>query len=84
MKGARAAAQRQRAHAGRTKRAREPLLEEIEVMQLVASGLKDDSVARCLGVSVITVRRRIRQFRERVGAESRVEAAVIGVRRGWL
>lgn len=73
-----------RARRGRCDAAERPPDDEIEVMRLIASGLKDDAVARRLGISVITVRRRVQQFRDRVGARSRVEAAVIGVRRGWL
>ena len=58
--------------------------EEIEVMRLVADGWKDAAIAHHLGVSRVTVRRRVRAFCARLGVESRLQAAVIAVRRGWL
>ncbi len=59
-------------------------MRELDVMRLIAEGMTDDAVAHHLGISVVTVRRRIRRFRTRVHATSRVQAAVEGVRRGWL
>ena len=53
-------------------------------MRLVAEGLKDATIATRLGVSKVTVRRRVRAFCARLGAESRIQAAVIATRRGWL
>lgn len=61
-----------------------PSEEELEVMRLVIEGLTDQAIAHRLRVAVITVRRRIRSFRERVGADTRLQAAVIAARRGWL
>lgn len=62
----------------------EPPPEELEVMRLMAIGLKDYAIARRLEVSVVTVRRRARSFRLRVGATNRSEAIAVGVSRGWL
>lgn len=61
-----------------------PPREEIETMQSVLNGLKDQTIARRYGVSVITVRRRVGRFLERVGARNRIQGAVVGVLQGWL
>lgn len=61
-----------------------PPEEEIVVMQGVLDGLKDQTIARRLGVSLITVRRRVGRFIHHVGAENRIQAVVVGVREGWL
>lgn len=62
----------------------EPLREEIDVMQAVLDGQKDQTIARRLGISVITVRRRVSRFLNQVGAKNRIQGAVVGVQRGWL
>ena len=61
-----------------------PLPEEIEVMQAVLDGYKDQAIARRHGISIITVRRRVSRFIRRVGARNRIQAAVVGVLEGWL
>lgn len=61
-----------------------PSEEEIEVMHLVVEGLSDYVIARRLGISIRTVRRRARRFCKRMNAQTRVEAAAIAIRRGWL
>lgn len=61
-----------------------PPPEEIETMQSVLDGLKDQSIARREGVSVITVRRRVGRYLERTGAKNRIQGAVVGVLQGWL
>jgi DNA-binding NarL/FixJ family response regulator len=53
-------------------------------MKLLAQGWKDEAIARHLGVSLVTVRRRARAFCAALGVESRIEAAVIAVRRGLI
>lgn len=58
--------------------------EELQVMRLVATGLKDHAIAQHLSVSIVTVRRRAQQFRERVGANTRSEAIAIAAARGWV
>lgn len=62
----------------------EPLQEEIEVMQAVLDGQKDQTIARHFGISVITVRRRVSRFLNHIGAKNRIQGAVVGVQRGWL
>lgn len=55
-----------------------------EVLRLLAHGLKDDAVARHLGVSVRTARRFIADLHERAGAASRFELGVKAKELGWL
>ncbi|MGH9195016.1 MAG: response regulator transcription factor [Acidimicrobiia bacterium] len=61
-----------------------PTEEELTVMRMVAEGVKDCTIARRLGVSVVTVRRRAQKFRQRVGAKTRVEAVALAVRDGLI
>ncbi len=55
-----------------------------EVVTLLARGLKDDAIARRLGVSVRTVRRLISATIEELQADSRFQAGVVAVQRGWV
>ncbi|HEX8631739.1 MAG TPA: helix-turn-helix transcriptional regulator [Catenuloplanes sp.] len=55
-----------------------------QVVALLADGYKDEAIARRLTVSVRTVRRLIALAVERLQAESRFQAGVFAVRRGWL
>ncbi|GGU25947.1 helix-turn-helix transcriptional regulator [Nocardioides albus] len=50
----------------------------------LASGAQDEQIARRLGVSLRTVRRRVAELLEELGATSRFEAGVEAARRGWL
>ncbi|MBO1413654.1 response regulator transcription factor [Streptomyces sp. FH025] len=54
------------------------------LLRLLASGLKDETIARRLGMSLRTVRRHVANILERLGAESRFQAAVIATRTGLL
>lgn len=47
-----------------------------EILGLLASGLKDEAIARHLGVHVRTVRRRIRAALDGLGVENRFQAGV--------
>lgn len=47
-----------------------------EILGLLASGLKDEAIARHLGVHVRTVRRRIRAALDALGVENRFQAGV--------
>jgi DNA-binding NarL/FixJ family response regulator len=53
-------------------------------LELVAAGLKDESVARSLGVGVRTVRRDIAELKQSLGVSSRTEIITAAVRRGWI
>ncbi|PLW69545.1 LuxR family transcriptional regulator [Streptomyces sp. SCUT-3] len=50
--------------------------QEREVLTLLATGAKDESIARRLGCSERTLRRMLTQLMEKLGAESRFEAGV--------
>jgi DNA-binding Lrp family transcriptional regulator len=50
----------------------------------LAGGAKDEQIARALGISVRTVRRRVAELLEELGAHSRFQAGVEAVRRGWM
>ncbi|MFB7248879.1 LuxR C-terminal-related transcriptional regulator [Streptomyces populi] len=55
-----------------------------EVLRLLAKGLTDEAVGRQLGVSQRTVRRRISDLTDQLGAGSRFQMGVLASRRGWL
>lgn len=53
-------------------------------LQMLASGMKDEKIARSLGVSLRTVSRMLSELMQELGASSRFEAGVRAVRLGWL
>jgi DNA-binding NarL/FixJ family response regulator len=53
------------------------------VRQLQA-GAKDEQIARTMGISLRTVRRRISQLMIDLGADTRFQAGAEAARRGWL
>ncbi|MGH3355494.1 MAG: helix-turn-helix domain-containing protein [Nocardioidaceae bacterium] len=55
-----------------------------DLVALLARGAKDEQVARLLGVSLRTVRRRIAALMDDLGVESRFQAGMEAVRRGHL
>lgn len=55
-----------------------------EVLLLMAQGLKDEAIASQLRISLRTVRRRIAEIMETVGAESRFQAGIEAARRGLI
>lgn len=57
--------------------------DEEAVLVLLASGLKDAAIARTLGVSTTTVRRRITACMAELGAATRFQAGLSLGRRGW-
>lgn len=58
--------------------------EELELLRLLAAGLPLDAVARHMGISIRTVRRRVRVVCDRLGVAHPVQAIVCAVRSGWL
>ncbi|MEU2107826.1 helix-turn-helix domain-containing protein [Streptomyces sp. NPDC019507] len=58
--------------------------EQKELLTLLAAGLKDEAIARRLGVHVHTARRRISRLLESLGAETRFQAGARATLRGWL
>jgi DNA-binding NarL/FixJ family response regulator len=47
-------------------------------------GAKDETIARQLGVSLRTVRRRVAELMDELGASTRFQAGMEAVRRGLL
>ncbi|MCX5440236.1 MULTISPECIES: helix-turn-helix transcriptional regulator [unclassified Streptomyces] len=58
--------------------------QERKLLQLLATGLTDEAVARALGIGVRTERRIMAELMERLGASSRFEAGVQATRREWI
>ncbi|MBW5485264.1 helix-turn-helix domain-containing protein [Streptomyces bambusae] len=58
--------------------------QEKEVVQMLAEGMTDESIAKRLGVSPRTARRIAADLMERLDARSRFEAGVHAVQDGWL
>jgi hypothetical protein len=54
------------------------------LLRQLADGAKDEQIARTLGISLRTVRRRIADLLIELGVDSRFQAGVEAVRRGWL
>ena len=54
------------------------------LLSQLTGGAKDEQIARALGVSVRTVRRRVADLLGELGADSRFQAGVEAVRRGWI
>ncbi|WP_216852937.1 helix-turn-helix domain-containing protein [Phytoactinopolyspora halotolerans] len=55
-----------------------------ELARLLASGLTDSAIARQLGLSTRTMRRRTRRLFDELAASNRFQAGVQAARRGWL
>ncbi|WP_330294329.1 helix-turn-helix transcriptional regulator [Streptomyces sp. NBC_00503] len=52
------------------------------ILVMLAKGIKDDTIARRLGISLRTCRRHVSELLETLGARSRFEAGVIAERQG--
>ena len=63
---------------------RGPTQEERVMLTLIGAGLKDDVVARQLGISPRTLRRRSQDLMTELGAANRFQAGVEAARRGWV
>lgn len=58
--------------------------EDRAILRCLSMGMKDEAVARQVGVSVRTLRRQIAALMDRLGAQSRFEAGVRASERNWL
>jgi DNA-binding CsgD family transcriptional regulator len=54
------------------------------LLQQLAAGERDEQIARKLGISLRTVRRRVADLMSELGADSRFQAGVEAARRGWI
>lgn len=54
--------------------------DDVEVLRLLASGMTTDAIARELGLSPRTLRRRARDICDRLGVDTPIEAVVVAVR----
>jgi DNA-binding CsgD family transcriptional regulator len=54
------------------------------ILRLLASGARDEAIARQLGISDRTLRRIVGELLDRLGAPSRFAAGVLAARHGWL
>ncbi len=54
------------------------------LLRQLASGAKDEQIARTLGLSLRTVRRRVADLMIELGVDTRFQAGAEAVRRGWL
>ncbi|GAA4639861.1 helix-turn-helix domain-containing protein [Actinoallomurus vinaceus] len=62
-----------------------PLTEDDRrLLDLLLAGMKDDAIARHLGLSTRTMRRRMKNLLDLLGADNRFQAGAQAVRRGWL
>lgn len=57
---------------------------DIELLGLLAGGATDERIGRTLGLSVRTVHRHVHRIMAMVGAETRFQAGMEAVRRGWV
>ena len=58
--------------------------EELRALALVAAGHAARRVARVLGVSDATLRRRLKRVEGKLGANSRINAVYLAARRGLI
>src|SRR4051794_24486045 len=54
------------------------------LLEQLAAGAHDEQIARKLGISLRTVRRRVAGLMTELGADSRFQAGVEAARRGWI
>jgi len=58
--------------------------EDRQLLALLAAGVKDDAIGRQLGLSVRTMRRRMRRLLDLLDAQTRFQAGMEAARRGWI
>lgn len=58
--------------------------QELTMLRLLAGGMKDEQIARSIGVSVRTVSRTVSDLMRRLDAQSRFQAGVRASQAGWI
>jgi len=61
-----------------------PIPEEVRLLALLATGVPDVVIARQLGLTYRTFQRRLRELMTRLGVETRFQAGMQAVLRGWI
>jgi NarL family two-component system response regulator YdfI len=59
-------------------------LREVEILEMLAEGLRNQAIARRLRISTYTVKFHVASILGKLGAGSRTEAVTLGVRRGLI
>ncbi|MBI5290664.1 MAG: response regulator transcription factor [Chloroflexi bacterium] len=62
----------------------ELLPEELQILEAIAGGASNKDVAERFFWSDTTVKRRVQEIMEKLGASSRAQAIAEAVRRGWI
>ncbi|MWV44189.1 response regulator [Paenibacillus sp. HJL G12] len=57
---------------------------ELEVLQEMAYGLKNEDIAGKLHISESTVKTHVHRILQKIGAEDRTQAVVLAIRSGWV
>jgi len=57
---------------------------ELEILELIAEGLRNRDVADRLGISVNTVHRHVQSVLEKLDAHSKLQAVILAARAGLL
>jgi DNA-binding NarL/FixJ family response regulator len=57
---------------------------EVEVLQLVAKGLRNTEVARVIGRTAGTVKVHLKNIFTKLGTEDRTEAVTVALQRGFI
>ncbi|QTD99718.1 helix-turn-helix transcriptional regulator [Streptomyces cyanogenus] len=61
-----------------------PTPQEQAILRLMSAGVRDEVIAREIGVSIRTLRRTLAAVMDKLGAENRFQAGIKAVARGWL
>ncbi len=61
-----------------------PSAQQLAVLELLATGLTDDAIARRLGVSRRTIVRLVNDLQQQLAATGRFQLALLAHRAGWL
>jgi DNA-binding NarL/FixJ family response regulator len=62
----------------------DPTADDVRILRLLSEGLTTDVIARRVGLSERTVRRRLRTLADEIGVDSTIEAVVFAVRSGLI